>query len=49
MIDSKAYRFLPDLAGKGEQLETMLTRLDEAFRFSTSEQAWAMLFYLPGN
>ena len=44
MIDSKAYQFLPDLAGKGEQLEAMLTRLDEAFRFSTSEQAWAMLF-----
>ncbi|MGQ7379240.1 CCA tRNA nucleotidyltransferase [Streptococcus suis] len=44
MINSKAYDFLPDLAEKGEKLETMLTSLTEDFRFSTSEQAWAMLF-----
>ncbi|HFU4203904.1 TPA: CCA tRNA nucleotidyltransferase [Streptococcus suis] len=44
MIDSKAYDFLPDLAGKGEELEVMLTSLEENFQFSTSEQAWSMLF-----
>ncbi|MGU7951946.1 CCA tRNA nucleotidyltransferase [Streptococcus suis] len=44
MIDSKAYNFLPDLAGKSDELEAMLTSLTEEFRFSTSEQAWAMLF-----
>ncbi|HFU4460144.1 TPA: CCA tRNA nucleotidyltransferase [Streptococcus suis] len=48
MIDSKAYNFLPDLAGKGEKLETMLTSLVEDFRFSTSEQAWALLFVCLG-
>ncbi|BCK43449.1 CCA-adding enzyme [Streptococcus suis] len=44
MIDSKAYNFLPDLAGKSDELEAMLTSLTEEFRFSTSEQAWALLF-----
>ncbi|HFI0579237.1 TPA: CCA tRNA nucleotidyltransferase [Streptococcus suis] len=48
LINSKAYDFLPDLAGKGEKLETMLTSLVEDFRFSTSEQAWAMLFVCLG-
>ncbi|WP_029185023.1 CCA tRNA nucleotidyltransferase [Streptococcus suis] len=48
MIDSKAYNFLPDLAGKSDELETMLTSLTEEFRFSTSEQAWAMLFVCLG-
>ncbi|HFI0451768.1 TPA: CCA tRNA nucleotidyltransferase [Streptococcus suis] len=48
MIDSKAYDFLPDLAGKSDELETMLTSLTEEFRFSTSEQAWAMLFVCLG-
>ncbi|HEM3488745.1 TPA: CCA tRNA nucleotidyltransferase [Streptococcus suis] len=48
MIDSKAYDFLPDLAGKSDELETMLTGLTEEFRFSTSEQAWAMLFVCLG-
>ncbi|WP_024411296.1 CCA tRNA nucleotidyltransferase [Streptococcus suis] len=48
MIDSKAYAFLPDLAGKSDELETMLTSLAEEFRFSTSEQAWAMLFVCLG-
>ncbi|HFI0143363.1 TPA: CCA tRNA nucleotidyltransferase [Streptococcus suis] len=48
MINSKAYDFLPDLAEKGEKLETMLTSLVEDFRFSTSEQAWAMLFVCLG-
>ncbi|HEL1650161.1 CCA tRNA nucleotidyltransferase [Streptococcus suis] len=48
MIDSKAYNFLPDLADKGEKLESMLTGLSEDFRFSTSEQAWAMLFVCLG-
>ncbi|HFR3654535.1 TPA: CCA tRNA nucleotidyltransferase [Streptococcus suis] len=48
MIDSKAYNFLPDLAGKGEQLASMLSSLAEDFRFSTSEQAWALLFVCLG-
>ncbi|HEM3726617.1 TPA: CCA tRNA nucleotidyltransferase [Streptococcus suis] len=48
LIDSKAYDFLPDLAEKGAKLETMLTSLTEEFRFSTSEQAWAMLFVCLG-
>lgn len=48
MIDSKAYNFLPDLAGKGEQLASMLTSLAEDFQFSTSEQAWATLFVCLG-
>ncbi|HEM5243551.1 TPA: CCA tRNA nucleotidyltransferase [Streptococcus suis] len=48
MIDSKAYNFLPDLAGKSDELEAMLTSLTEEFRFSTSEQAWAMLFVCLG-
>ncbi|MFH6643166.1 CCA tRNA nucleotidyltransferase [Streptococcus suis] len=48
MIDSKAYNFLPDLAEKSDELETMLTSLTEDFRFSTSEQAWAMLFVCLG-
>ena len=48
MIDSKAYNYLPDLAGKGEQLASMLTSLGEEFRFSSSEQAWAMLFVCLG-
>lgn len=48
MINSKAYDFLPDLAGKSDELETMLTSLTEEFRFSTSEQAWAMLFVCLG-
>ncbi|HEM6044419.1 TPA: CCA tRNA nucleotidyltransferase [Streptococcus suis] len=48
MIDSKAYDFLPDLAGKSDELETMLTSLTEEFCFSTSEQAWAMLFVCLG-
>ncbi|CYW84128.1 CCA tRNA nucleotidyltransferase [Streptococcus suis] len=48
MIDSKAYDFLPDLAGKSDELEAMLTGLTEEFRFSTSEQAWAMLFVCLG-
>ncbi|WP_024416192.1 CCA tRNA nucleotidyltransferase [Streptococcus suis] len=48
MINSKAYDFLPDLAGKSDELETMLTGLTEEFRFSTSEQAWAMLFVCLG-
>ncbi|HEM3589260.1 TPA: CCA tRNA nucleotidyltransferase [Streptococcus suis] len=48
MIDSKAYDFLPDLARKSDELETMLTSLTEEFRFSTSEQAWAMLFVCLG-
>ncbi|HFU4451336.1 TPA: CCA tRNA nucleotidyltransferase [Streptococcus suis] len=48
MIDSKAYDFLPDLAGKSDELEAMLTSLTEEFRFSTSEQAWAMLFVCLG-
>ncbi|HFI0158409.1 TPA: CCA tRNA nucleotidyltransferase [Streptococcus suis] len=48
MIDSKAYNFLPDLAGKSDELEAMLTGLSEDFRFSTSEQAWAMLFVCLG-
>ncbi len=47
MIDSKAYNFLPDLAGKGE-LASMLSSLAEDFRFSTSEQAWALLFVCLG-
>ncbi|HEL1893655.1 TPA: CCA tRNA nucleotidyltransferase [Streptococcus suis] len=48
MIDSKAYNFLPDLVGKGEQLARMLSSLAEDFRFSTSEQAWALLFVCLG-
>ncbi|MFI3078786.1 CCA tRNA nucleotidyltransferase [Streptococcus sp. 2021WUSS124] len=48
MINSKAYDFLPDLAGKSDELETMLTSLTAEFRFSTSEQAWAMLFVCLG-
>ncbi|HEM3216897.1 TPA: CCA tRNA nucleotidyltransferase [Streptococcus suis 2524] len=48
MIDSKAYNFLPDLAGKGEQLASMLSSLAKDFRFSTSEQAWALLFVCLG-
>ncbi|WP_105117056.1 CCA tRNA nucleotidyltransferase [Streptococcus suis] len=48
MIDSKAYNFLPDLADKGEKLESMLTSLAEDFQFSTSEQAWAILFVCLG-
>ncbi len=48
MIDSKAYNFLPDLAGKSDELEAMLTSLTEEFCFSTSEQAWAMLFVCLG-
>ncbi|MBY5005134.1 CCA tRNA nucleotidyltransferase [Streptococcus suis] len=48
LLDSKAYQFLPELAGKGEKLETMLTSLTEDFRFSTSEQAWALLFVCLG-
>ncbi|MDW8649232.1 CCA tRNA nucleotidyltransferase [Streptococcus suis] len=48
MIDSKAYDFLPDLAEKSDELETMLTSLTAEFRFSTSEQAWAMLFVCLG-
>ncbi|MGQ7484409.1 CCA tRNA nucleotidyltransferase [Streptococcus suis] len=48
MIDSKAYDFLPDLAGKSDELETMLTGLTTEFCFSTSEQAWAMLFVCLG-
>ncbi|HEM2810047.1 TPA: CCA tRNA nucleotidyltransferase [Streptococcus suis] len=48
MIDSKAYNFLPDLAGKSDELEAMLTSLTEEFRFSTSKQAWAMLFVCLG-
>ncbi|HFI0403969.1 TPA: CCA tRNA nucleotidyltransferase [Streptococcus suis] len=48
LIDSKAYNFLPDLVEKGEKLEIMLTSLVEDFRFSTSEQAWAMLFVCLG-
>ncbi|WP_327083497.1 CCA tRNA nucleotidyltransferase [Streptococcus suis] len=48
MIDSKAYNFLPDLAGKSDELEAMLTSLTEEFRFSTSEQAWALLFVCLG-
>lgn len=35
---------MPDLAGKSDELEAMLTSLTEEFRFSTSEQAWALLF-----
>lgn len=48
MIDSKAYNFLHDLAGKNDELEAMLTSLTADFRFSTSEQAWAMLFVCLG-
>lgn len=48
MIDSKAYDFLPDLAGRGEELEGLLHSLAEDFRFSQSEQAWAMLFVCLG-
>lgn len=48
LIDSKAYNFLPDLADKGEKLESMLTSLAEDFQFSTSEQAWALLFVCLG-
>ncbi|HEM3460631.1 TPA: CCA tRNA nucleotidyltransferase [Streptococcus suis] len=48
MINSKAYDFLPDLAGKSDELETMLTGLTAEFCFSTSEQAWAMLFVCLG-
>ncbi|MBM7313087.1 CCA tRNA nucleotidyltransferase [Streptococcus suis] len=48
MIDSKAYDFLPDLAGKSDELEAMLTGLTAEFCFSTSEQAWAMLFVCLG-
>ncbi|WP_449460199.1 CCA tRNA nucleotidyltransferase [Streptococcus suis] len=48
MIDSKAYDFLPDLAGKSDELEVMLTGLTAEFCFSTSEQAWAMLFVCLG-
>ncbi|NQN11031.1 CCA tRNA nucleotidyltransferase [Streptococcus suis] len=48
MIDSKAYNFLPDLAGKSDELEAMLTSLTEEFCFSKSEQAWAMLFVCLG-
>lgn len=48
MIDSKAYNFLPDLAGKSDELEAMLTSLTEEFCFSISEQAWAMLFVCLG-
>ncbi|HFI0435651.1 TPA: CCA tRNA nucleotidyltransferase [Streptococcus suis] len=48
MIDSKAYDFLPDLAGKSDELEAMLTGLTTEFCFSTSEQAWAMLFVCLG-
>ncbi|HFR4575816.1 TPA: CCA tRNA nucleotidyltransferase [Streptococcus suis] len=44
MIDSKAFDFLPDLAGKGQELEKMLSSLQADFIFETSEQAWAMLF-----
>ncbi|BBA92655.1 CCA tRNA nucleotidyltransferase [Streptococcus ruminantium] len=43
MIDSKAYNHLPDLAGKGENLEKLLASIEESFNFSSSEQAWAML------
>ncbi|CYT76860.1 CCA tRNA nucleotidyltransferase [Streptococcus suis] len=48
MIDSKAYDFLPDLAGKSDALEAMLTGLTTEFCFSTSEQAWATLFVCLG-
>ncbi|WP_105117874.1 CCA tRNA nucleotidyltransferase [Streptococcus suis] len=48
LIDSKAYNFLPDLADKGEKLESMLTNLAEDFQFSTSEQAWGLLFVCLG-
>ncbi|HEL1933395.1 TPA: CCA tRNA nucleotidyltransferase [Streptococcus suis] len=48
MINSKAYDFLPDLAGKSDELEAMLTGLTAEFCFSTSEQAWAMLFVCLG-
>ncbi|MBM7319060.1 CCA tRNA nucleotidyltransferase [Streptococcus suis] len=48
MIDSKAYDFLPDLAGKSDELEAMLTGLTAEFCFSTSEQAWTMLFVCLG-
>lgn len=44
MIASKAYDFLPDMVGKGAELEELLTTLQADFTFELSEQAWAMLF-----
>ncbi|MGT2928741.1 CCA tRNA nucleotidyltransferase [Streptococcus dentasini] len=43
LIDSQAYEYLPDLAGKGPALEQFLAVYEDNFVFATSEQAWAAL------
>lgn len=43
LIDTKAYQYLPELGDKGSCLKLLLDRLDPAFCFQSSEQAWAML------
>lgn len=43
LIATEAYQHLPELSDKGSCLQLLLDRLDPAFCFQSSEQAWAML------
>ena len=43
LIATEAYQHLPELSDKGSCLKLLLDRLDPAFCFQSSEQAWAML------
>lgn len=43
LIKAAAYNFLPDMRNSAEVLLGLLDGLDEEFRFSSSDQAWAAL------
>ena len=43
LIKAAAYDFLPDMKDSAEALQELLDSLEEDFRFSSSEQAWAAL------
>ncbi|KGM36822.1 tRNA nucleotidyltransferase [Streptococcus sinensis] len=43
LIKAAAYDFLPDMKDSAEALQELLDSLEEEFRFSSSEQAWAAL------
>ena len=45
MIASKAYDYLPDMAGSQENLQSLFD-LDADFTFESSEQAWAALLWV---
>ncbi len=42
MIASKAYDYLPDMAGSQDKLQSLFD-LEDHFTFESSEQAWASL------